>query len=99
MKFQKGQIVPKSEFIHADGFARESYEGLLIASDAELDGYNIGIQLSEDDVLVVDHTHPENTREAADHWAKQVDRIQREHHVKRDPGLHVTSYSHQTPAQ
>ena len=94
MRFHKGQIVDKSDFIVKDGFSKEYYEGLLIASDASLNGYNIGIQLSEDKVLVVDRTDAENARETVDRWAPQVDQIQREYGVKRNPGVHITDLSH-----
>ncbi len=97
MHFHKGQIVDKSDFITKDGFSKEYYEGLLIASDASLNGYNIGIQLSEDKVLVVDRTNAENAREMVDLWAPRIDQIQREYGVKRDPGVHITGLSTRNP--
>lgn len=99
MRFEKGQIVDKSDFIDKNGFAKEYYEGLLVASDEAINGFHVGIQLSEDKVLVVDQAGPEDARTVAEHWAPRIDAIQREYGVKRDPGVHITGLSTRNPQQ
>ena len=93
MNFQKGQIVDKADFLSKDGFNKEYYEGLLIASDEAVNGFHVGIQVSEDKVLIVDQAGPEGAREAAERWAPKIDEIQQQYHVHRSPGLHVTNLS------
>lgn len=85
MKAQEGKIMSKQEFIKDGLYAKEQYEGLLVSSDQEQGWYNIGVQLDENHVLVVDHSKETHVRERIQNWAPQVARIQREHKVKNDP--------------
>lgn len=79
----KGKILSKKEFMK-DGFTKEYDEGLLISANMDQSGYNIGVQLSEDEVLVVDQADEDRVRERIFAWAPKVQDIQREHNVKRD---------------
>jgi hypothetical protein len=63
MQDKKGKIMNKDEFLAQGSFAKEQYEGLLVGADSSQDCYNIGIQLSEDKVLVVDQARSDNVRE------------------------------------
>ncbi|HHW61793.1 MAG TPA: hypothetical protein GX404_07800 [Syntrophomonadaceae bacterium] len=85
MQDKKGKIVSKEEFLRY-GSAKEQYEGLLIGSDAQQNAYNIGVQLSENEVLIVDQSDESRIRERIQLWASQVEEIQRQHGVQDDLG-------------
>ena len=54
MELRKGDIVNKKSFLEKGLFAREEYEGLLVSSDTAQRCYNLGVQLDQDRILVVD---------------------------------------------
>jgi hypothetical protein len=85
MKDKKGQIMSKKEFMKngSYNFTKEYDEGLLISADTDQSGYNIGVQLSEDQVLVVDQADESRVRERIQLWAPKVQEIQRDHQVQR----------------
>ncbi len=82
MKAQEGKVMSKQEFLKGGLYSKEQYEGLLVSSDMEQGWYNIGVQLDENTVLVVDHSKDTHVRERIQNWAPQVEQIQREHKVK-----------------
>lgn len=84
MQVEKGKIMSKSEFLSKGSYGKEQYEGLLVGSDARQGCYNIGVQLDEDKVLVVDHAHENNVRERILDWSSQIEDIQRKHGTKAD---------------
>lgn len=84
MQDKKGQIISKEEFLRYGSLAKEQYEGLLIGSDAQQNAYNIGVQLSENEVLIVDQSDESRVRERVQVWASQVQDIQRRHGVQQD---------------
>jgi len=79
----KGKVLSKKEFMK-DGFTKEYDEGLLVSANMDQSAYNIGVQLSEDQVLVVDQADESRVRERIAAWAPKVQEIQRQHNVKRD---------------
>jgi hypothetical protein len=84
MEARKGEIISKSEFLSHGSYAKEQYEGLLVSSDARQGCYNIGVQLDEDKVLIVDHAHDNDVRERILNWSSQIEDIQRKHGAKAD---------------
>ena len=86
----KGKVVSKSEFLKNGLYNKEQYEGLLVSADSSSELYNIGVQLSETQVLVVDQAQAGNIRERIQGWAPQVHDIQKQHGVHNDS----ENYSH-----
>lgn len=84
METQKSNIVNKKDFLAHGSYAKEQYEGLLVGYDTERGYYNIGVQLGEDRVLVVDRAQASNIRERIQSWIPMVQDIQHEHGVKND---------------
>lgn len=84
MQDKKGKIIKKNEFLSQGSFAKEQYEGLLVSADAKQDCYNIGVQLGEDKVLIVDQAREDNIRERIQSWIPQVQDIQKKHGVHGD---------------
>ncbi|MEA1962486.1 MAG: hypothetical protein U9N81_14675 [Bacillota bacterium] len=89
MADKKGQIMNKQQFMQSGDYAKEHYEGLLIGSDIEQGCYNIGVQLGEDQVLIVDQSSDSHVRERIQNWAPQVQDIQRQHRVTNDLGNYL----------
>lgn len=77
MQDKKGRLMNKDEFIKSGLYAKEHYEGLLISSDTKQGCYNIGVQLDDNTVLVVDQAKESNVRERIQTWAPQIQEIQR----------------------
>ena len=84
MKDKKGQVMSKDSFLSGGLYSKEQYEGLLVSSDMEQVCYNIGVQLGEDRVLVVDQAMESNVRERIQTWVPQVQDIQNKYNVKND---------------
>ncbi len=78
MSDKKGRIINKNSLVNNSSFVKEQYEGLLVCSD-EQGFYNIGVQLNENDVLIVDQAKETNVRERIQNWAAQVEDIQKKY--------------------
>jgi len=75
-----GQIISKPEFMNNADYSKEQYEGLIVSSDLQQGCYNIGVQLGENQVLVVDQSTEADVREKIiNTWAPQIQEIQRQH--------------------
>lgn len=84
MQDKRGKIVSKDEFLSQGSYAKEQYEGLLVGADTSQDCYNIGVQLGENKVLVVDRARQDNIRERIQTWVPQIQDIQKKHGVQGD---------------
>lgn len=77
MELRKGDIVNKKSFLEKGLFAREEYEGLLVSSDTVQQCYNLGVQLDEDRILVVDQVQEGNVEEKVRSWSGKIQEIQK----------------------
>ncbi|MDD3897821.1 MAG: hypothetical protein PHE82_02555 [Syntrophomonadaceae bacterium] len=77
MEIRKGDIVNKKSFLEKGLFAKEEYEGLLVSSDSAQQCYNLGVQLDEDRILVVDQVREGNIEEKVGSWSKKIQEIQK----------------------
>jgi len=84
MAIEKGQIISKKEFLKDGQYAKEQYEGLLVSSDVKNGHYNIGVQLDENQVLVVDHSKESQIRDKVLSWSSQIADIQRRYNAGTD---------------
>lgn len=84
MQSQKGKIMSKEQFLKNGYYAKEEYEGLIVGSDIEQGSYNIGVQLAEDQILVVDTARDHNIHQKLEEWVPQIQEIQRQHNVAND---------------
>lgn len=89
MRAKRGTIVSKQDFIKDGLYAKEEYEGLLVSSDQQQGCYNLGVQLAEDRVLVVDQANDSNISEKLKTWVPQIQTLQRQHNVKNNSGNYV----------
>jgi hypothetical protein len=86
MQAKRGSIVSKQDFLQNGTYAKEEYEGLLVSSDKQEGCYNLGIQLAEDKILLVDQAIDSDIEEKVQTWAAQIQTIQRQHKVKNNSG-------------
>jgi hypothetical protein len=84
MTIQKGQIVSKKEFLKDGQYAKEQYEGLLVGSDVQQGRYNIGVQLDENQVVVVDSSSEHQIRDKVLWWSSQIVDVQRRYQASPD---------------
>ena len=77
MELRKGDIVNKNIFLEKGLFAREEYEGLLVSSDTAQRCYNLGVQLDEDRIFIVDQVQEGNVEEKVRSWSGKIQEIQR----------------------
>lgn len=84
MQDKEGKIMSKEEFLQYGSYGKEQYEGLLVASDSQQSCYNIGVQLSENKILVVDQSDETRIRERIQSWVPHIQDIQQRHGVDND---------------
>lgn len=84
MTIQKGQIINKKEFLKNGQYAKEEYEGLLVGSDVEQGRYNIGVQLDENQVVVVDFSNESQIKDKVLWWSSQIVGIQQRYNAGSD---------------
>lgn len=84
MELRKGDIVNKKSFLEKGLFAKEEYEGLLVSADTTQQCYNLGIQLDEDRILVVDQVKEGNVEEKVRSWSGKIPEIQKAYGAGND---------------
>ncbi|ODA39229.1 hypothetical protein [Desulfosporosinus sp. BG] len=82
----KGEIMSKDAFFNNVPYTKEPYEGILISADTEHNQYKIAVQLSENQVLLVDQVNDKEVHEKLREWVPRVNEIQIQYGVKNDPG-------------
>jgi len=83
---QRGKIISKQEFLSNGQWSKEEYEGLIVSADPQANCYNLGVQLAEDKVLVVDQATESNIHQKLETWVPQIQTIQRQHNVQNNSG-------------
>ncbi|TGE32152.1 hypothetical protein [Desulfosporosinus sp. Sb-LF] len=80
----KGKLMSKETFLDNSPFTKEPYEGILVSSDTRNNQYKIAVQLSENQVLLVDEVSDTEVLERVNKWIPRVNEIQIQHGVKND---------------
>lgn len=90
MEYTRGMILSKDEFLqdslysHDGIYAKEEYEGLLVASDIKRGLYNIGIKLGDNQVVVVDQVRDDEVQDKVHQLMPKIQEIQRQYRAKND---------------
>ncbi|MDR1616244.1 MAG: hypothetical protein LBR98_04460 [Syntrophomonadaceae bacterium] len=71
-----GRIVEKEYFLQNSNFSREEYEGLIVSADLDSGLYNIGVELDDNQVLVVDQVQESLVAARVQQWAPKIQEIQ-----------------------
>ncbi len=91
MHNKKGKIMSKDDFLQNSLYAKEEYEGLLVSSDTNKGVYNIGIELSNNQILLIDQVKDSEVHERVHMWVPQIQEIQRRYGVEGDLGNYSRS--------
>jgi hypothetical protein len=76
---QKGQVVSKEEFLRNSQYAKEEWEGLLVSADTTKKHYNIGVQLDENRILLVDQVPDHEVHHRIHQLVPEITQLQRQH--------------------
>lgn len=80
----KGQIVSKEEFLRNSQYAKEEWEGLLVSADTTKKHYNIGVQLDENRILLVDQVPDHEVHHRVHQLVPEITQLQRQHGSHND---------------
>lgn len=80
-----GEIMSKDAFLNNIPYTKEPYEGILVSADAKNNQYKIAIQLSENQVLLVDQVSDQKVQARVHEWLPRVNEIQMQYGVINDP--------------
>lgn len=72
-----GKIMSKGDFLQNSLYAKEEYEGLLVSADSSKGVYNIGIELGDNQILLIDQAKDSEVHERVHMWMPQIQEIQR----------------------
>jgi hypothetical protein len=81
----KGKVMSKAAFLNNIPYSKEPYEGILVSADTEHNQYKIAIQLSENQVLLVDQVSDTEVKDRLREWIPRVNEIQVQYGVHNDP--------------
>ncbi|MEN6350412.1 MAG: hypothetical protein ABFD08_13590 [Syntrophomonas sp.] len=84
MKDNKGKVMSKDAFLQKGQYAKEEYEGLIVASDMEQGCYNIAVEIGKDKVLLVDQVKDSEVHERVHSWVPHIQEIQRKYGSDND---------------
>lgn len=79
MRVSKGMVMELDSFLENGRWSKEEYQGLLVSGDPSQGGYNMAIQISEDEVLVVDQAEDFEVKEKVFYWSSQIENIRRQY--------------------
>jgi len=88
----EGKIMSKEDFLYNATYTKEPYEGIMVSSDSKNNQYKIAVQLSENQVLVVDQVSDREVQERLHQWVPRVNEIQMQYGVKNDLENYSSKY-------
>ena len=80
-----GELMSKEAFFINSPYTKEPYEGILVSADTANNQYKIGVQLSENQVLLVDLVSDKEVQKRLKEWIPRVNEIQIQYGVNNDP--------------
>lgn len=81
----EGKIMSKNAFLKNNPYTKEPYEGILVSADTGNNQYEIAVQLSENQVLIVDQVNDNEVQDRVHEWIPRVNDIQMQYRVHNDP--------------
>ena len=79
-----GELMSKESFLNNAPYTKEPYEGILVSADTKNNQYKIAVQLSENQVLLVDRVNDKEVQERLRQWVPRVNEIQIQYGVNND---------------
>lgn len=79
VQISKGMVMSRENFLEHGLWSRQEYEGLIVSGEPERDRYNIGVEIEEDLILVVDQVQDHEVAQKVRTWSAEVPKIQRQY--------------------
>jgi hypothetical protein len=79
VQVSKGMVMNRQSFLENGLWSKEEYEGLLVSGAADQGRYNIGIEIGEDLILVVDQVMDSEVQQKVRSWSAEIADIQRQY--------------------
>ena len=80
----KGELMSKDTFLNNVSYTKEPYKGILVSADTKNNQYKIAVQLSENQVLMVDQVSDKEVEGSVNEWVPRINEIQRQYGVTND---------------
>ena len=81
----KGELMSKDTFLNNVSFTKEPYKGILVSADTKNNQYKIAVQVSENQVLMVDQVSDQEVQGRVEEWVPRINAIQVQYGVTNDP--------------
>lgn len=85
-KKEIGSVLSREAFLKGGSYAKEEYEGLIVCADVDKRVYNIGIELDDGTILVVDQAKDNEVHKKVNEWFPRIVDVQRMYYAD-DSGL------------
>lgn len=86
-KQEKGSVMSRDAFLRNSSYAKEEYEGLIVSADVDKRVYNIGIELDDGNILLVDQASDTQVHSKVHEWIPRIVEVQRMYYT--DPEMHL----------
>jgi hypothetical protein len=86
-KRETGSVMSRDAFLRNSGYAKEEYEGLIVSADVDKRVYNIGIELDDGNILLVDQASDTQVHSKVSEWYPRITEMQRMYFT--DPEMHL----------
>ena len=80
-KREVGTVLSKDAFLKNGSYAKEEYEGLIVSADVQNGVYNIGIELDQGDILIVDQVKDTEVHQKVNEWFPKIPEVQRMYYM------------------
>lgn len=84
MTAYKGQIMSRKAFLGDGLYSKEEYEGLIASSDLKQGCYNIGVEIGNDRILIVDQVDAKDVNSKLVTWSAEVPKIQAQYGARHE---------------
>jgi len=81
----KGELMSKDTFLNNVSYTKEPYKGILVSADTTTNQYKIAVQVSENQVLMVDQVSDQEVQGRVEEWVPRINAIQVQYGVTNDP--------------
>ncbi|NLT21043.1 MAG: hypothetical protein GXY16_08605 [Syntrophomonadaceae bacterium] len=82
---KKGTIMNKADFLKKGDYAKEEYEGLIVCADNSTGKYNLGVEIDDENIVIIDQATPEQVNQRVQELSAKVPEIQKQYQT----GSHI----------
>lgn len=86
-KQETGSVMSRDAFLRNSSYAKEEYEGLIVSADVDKRVYNIGIELNDGNILLVDQASDTQVHSKVNEWYPRITEVQRMYYA--DPEMNL----------